>query len=263
MLHHQRQGNGKTLIFIHGNSQSLKTWENLIQEPSLATYTLICVDLPGHGQSFRSTDPEKDYSLKGMSKNLKAFLDSQEEDYIIITNSLAGNLAAEVVTQLPQCKGLFLTGASIIGGKFTVPEIVMPSPYFPVTFTPDPNDADLEGFISTWALQIDNRSKDEFIKIFRDTDPILRVYLGMSIANSEWSDEMGNLKQLKYPVAVVYGEEEKIIFPDYLNRSDMKMWRNEVVKIPAAGHCCHLDQPEQLAGLINQYVQDIFRLAGS
>jgi len=53
--------------------------------------------------------------------------------------------------------------------------------------------------------------------------------------------------------------EEKIVFPGYLSRSAIKLWRGMVIQIPGAGHCCQLDKPAQLAGLINQYATEIFR----
>jgi pimeloyl-ACP methyl ester carboxylesterase len=156
-----------------------------------------------------------------------------------------------------------LTGASIIGEKVTVADIVKPNPFFSVTFTAQPTDEELEGLLSTWAVHIDEASKKNYIKMFLDTDPTVRTQLGTAIALADWSDEVANLEQLDYPVAVVYGADEKVVFPEHINKTDIKLWRNSIIEIPDAGHCCQLDQPAQLAGLINQYAADIFRSAGS
>jgi len=61
MLHSKCSGNGKTIVFIHGCSQSVDTWDKLIQEPLLISYSLLRVYMPGHGQSFWSNDPLPDY----------------------------------------------------------------------------------------------------------------------------------------------------------------------------------------------------------
>jgi pimeloyl-ACP methyl ester carboxylesterase len=106
MLYYKSTGSGKTIVFIHGNSQSAAIWDGLLDDPSLSGYRLVRLDLPGHGQSFRSTDPEKDYTLKGMAVHLLDFLQSFD-DYIIIISSLAGNVVAEIINQLKGCKGLF------------------------------------------------------------------------------------------------------------------------------------------------------------
>jgi pimeloyl-ACP methyl ester carboxylesterase len=262
MLYYKTTGSGKTIVFIHGNSQSTEIWNGFIDEPLLAGYKLVRVDLPGHGQSFRSIDPEKDYTLKGMATHLLDFL-QPFDDYIIVINSLAGNLVAEIITQLKGCKGFFLTGASIIGKKVTVADIVKPNPFFSVTFTAQPTDEELEGLLTTWAVHINEASKKDYIKLFWATDPAVRTQLGVAIALADWSDEVANLEQLEYPVAVVYGAEEKVVFADHLNKTDIKLWRDSIIEIPDAGHCCQLDQPAQLAGLISRYAADIFRSAGS
>lgn len=259
MLYSKCTGTGKTIVFIHGNSQSSATWNQLIKEPSLKYYRLLCVDLPGHGQSFRSTEPQKDYTLKGMAEHLKYFLDSLTEEYIIIANSLGCNFASEIITQLTNCKGLFLTGASVIGANLTVPEIVQPNPYVAAIFTHNPTDQMLEGLIGDLTTHIEESVKADYIRTFRDTDPAFRTEIGIAISRGEWSDEVANLEQLKYTIAIVYGAEEKIIFPDYLNKFAIKMWKEEIIKIPAAGHCPQLDRPAYLAGLINQYATAVFR----
>ena len=264
MLYQQKSGSGPTIIFIHGNSQSSAIWDGLINERALAGYTLACLDLPGHGQSFHSNASEKDYTLKGMADLLKEFLlKTYTEQYIIVASSLGTNMIAEVITQLPQCKGLVLTGTCVMGSKFTVPEIVQPNPHFGVTFAVSPTDEELEGFLGTWAVRIEGELKQRCIRMFRETDPELRIQMGIAIAEGDWSDEVGNLEQLTYPVAVVYGKDERIIFPEYLKRSAINIWKGNVITIPGAGHCCQLDQPEVLAELIRQYASEIFKSADS
>ena len=263
MLYYKQTGSGKTIIFIHGNSQSLEIWNKLIIETALAGYTLLALDMPGHGRSFRSEKPEIDYTLKGIAAHLKEFLEQLTGEYIIVANSLATNLISEVITRLPQCRGLFLTGACVIGPGYPIPVIVQPSPYFGVTFAPDPTDEDLDGLISTQAENMAGALKNTCIQMFSDTDPALRIQEGISLSLGDWTDEVANLEKLKYPVAIVYGEQEKIVYPDYLSSSSIMMWKDRIIKIPGAGHCCQLDQPKKLAELIADYVEDIFRSAGS
>src|SRR5665213_1554079 len=99
MLYQQKSGSGPTIIFIHGNSQSSAIWDGLINERALAGYTLACLALPGHGQSFHSNASENDYTLKGMADLLKEFLlKTYTEQYIIVASSLGTNMIAEVIT---------------------------------------------------------------------------------------------------------------------------------------------------------------------
>jgi len=259
MLHSKCSGNGKTIVFIHGCSQSVDTWDKLIQEPLLISYSLLRVDLPGHGQSFWSNDPGKDYTLKGMGVHLKGFLASIAEDFVVVTNSLAGNVVAEVILQLDHCKGLFLTGSSVTGHQFSVSEIAQPNPYFGVTFSADPEEEELEGLVNILVADHSESLKLMLVEMFRNTDPKVRLQLGDAIANGDWGEEVDNLKKLGYPVAVIYGALEKVIFPAYLNRAEIGMWKDQIIMIPDAGHCCQLDQPAVLAGLIHEYATECFR----
>lgn len=264
MLHQETKGSGNnTIVFIHGASQSAEIWGTLINEPLLAGYRSICIDLPGHGLSFRSPEPDKDYTLKGMAIHLKHFLLSLDEDYIIVTSSLAGNIVAEIITELPCCKGLVLTGSSVIGQKISIDQIVKPNPYLEVTFTAHPTCEMMDGLLSTWAESMNESLRSNCMKMFSNTDPAVRTELGAAIARADWSDEIHNLELMGYPIAIVYGLEEKIIYPDYLNKTNIRMWQNGIIKISDAGHCCQLDQPAVLAELISNYATDIFRPTGS
>jgi len=258
MLYSKRSGEGKTIVFIHGSSQSMVAWDRLVMEPVLALYSLLRVDLPGHGQSFWSEDPQRDYSLKGMAVHLEGFLGAIEEDFVVVTNSLAGNLVAEIIFRLKKCKGLFLTGPSVIGHQFSVSEIAQPNPYFGVTFSADPEKEELEGLAGTLVADPSVSLKLKVIEMFRNTDPKVRLQLGVSIGSGDWGEEVDNLEKLSYPVAVVYGALEQVIFPDYLEGTKIDMWRDKVIKIPGAGHCCHLDKPAVLATLIHEYASTQF-----
>src|ERR1035437_7161806 len=121
-LYHEVKGNqNKSIIFIHGISQSTVTWDDVISNKALQnSYTLITIDLPGHGNSFRSEEPEKDYSFKGIAKHIANLINSiSEEKYIIVATSLGTNIAAETLPLLKNCKGFFLIGACIIGHNYS------------------------------------------------------------------------------------------------------------------------------------------------
>lgn len=113
------------------------------------------------------------------------------------------------------------------------------------------------------ATHMEASVKAAYAQTFRDTDPVFRMVSGIAMSKRGWSDEAANLEQLEYPVAIIHGAEEKIIFPGYLERVAIGTWRDEIIKISAASHCPQLDRPESLADLIHQYAKEIFISAGS
>ncbi|MDB5025399.1 MAG: alpha/beta hydrolase fold protein [Mucilaginibacter sp.] len=261
MLYSQTKGiANKYIIFLHGNSQSLETWDSLIIEESLNNYTLITVDLQGHGKSDRSIKPETEYTLKGMGIQIHDFIASyQDFDYIIVANSIATNFVAEIAPDLINCKGLFFTGACIIGESFTLADIFQPNPNLAASFIPYPTDEELNLLINDIAYSIPDELKQKCKNIFLSTDPSFRPILSEAIAAEDWSDEIKNLENINVPIAIVYGEKEKINHVNYLRRSAIKKWKNEILLIPGAGHCIQLDQPKLLSEMINDFAKDCFK----
>ena len=49
-IHYRDEGKGKCIVLLHGFPESLQIWDNFVTELQ-KDYRVICVDLPGHGES--------------------------------------------------------------------------------------------------------------------------------------------------------------------------------------------------------------------
>lgn len=260
MLFHQITGTGPVIVFIHGNSQAHAVWDQVTACEALAGYTKISVDLPGHGRSFRSNKPEKDYTLQGMAEHVKNFLDQyREQGYLVVSSSLAGNYIGETALELVNCKGVFLTGTCIVGQGISPADFVLPNPNFGPTFAERPEAAELAALMADEADTITAELEARLTVMYWATDPQLRLQLGASVAQKDYGDEIGDLKEAQLPLAVVYGAEDKLISTGYLQNAGLQLWRNEIIKIAGAGHCCQLDKPETIAGLIGEFAAGCFK----
>lgn len=262
MLNYKTTGSGKKQIFfVHGNSQSLETWNEVVNQPSLSeNYTLIAIDLPGHGDSFRSKDPKNDYSLKGMAIHLKEFISGfNKQNYIIVANSLGANLVGEIAADFTNCKGIMLTGSSAIGKNLTVPDIIKPNPNVTALFMPTPTEEQIDLLIADVACNLPEELKTRVKNSFAKTDPEFRTSMAEAITNQLYSDELLNLEKSKIPVAVVFGAEEKLCFTDYLDKIPFTKWKNKTFLIENSGHFSQLDQPQVLTELINEFAEDCFK----
>jgi len=260
MLYSQVQGvNTKQIILIHGNSQSLHLWDDvvsLLQDQ----FRLIAVDLPGHGNSFISKQPDKDYSIQGMAIHLKEFILQQSlNEYIIVANSLASSLVGEITSSLINCKGIFLIGANIIGESLGVPDIFTANSNLSVFFSANPIDEDVDKMIKEGSYYASDNSIKKCREIFKKTDPAFRQHIFASLSKQEWTDEIKNLKEINIPIAIIYGEAEKFINVNYLDKSSLKKWRDNIILIKEAGHLVQNDQPKALAALIKEFTKDCFK----
>jgi pimeloyl-ACP methyl ester carboxylesterase len=262
MLNYRLKGKGtKQIIFVHGNSQSLELWDDVIDSEDLQSeFLLIAVDLPGHGKSFKSKQPEKDYSIQGMAGYLKEFiLQYSNSKYIIVANSAGTVLMGEIVHLLFNCKGIFLTGANIIGENITPADILQPNPNLTPFFISSPTDEDLNRWIDEGSCNLSNDIKERIKEVYRQTDPCFREQWFASISRQEWTDELENLNTLAAPVAIVYGQADKFTHIHYLDKSALKKWKNKIIAIPEAGHLLQYDKPKILAQLIKEFAEDCFK----
>jgi len=259
MLNYQVTGdNDKTIIFVHGNSQALQTWDYVIKEDALKDYSKIAVDLPGHGLSFHSSQPAVDYTLKGLAAQLMDFLKTfPDKEYILVGTSLGTNLIGELTPFPKNCKGVFLLAAMVASADSQVGQIVQANPAANAAFTASPSDAEIDAFVSS-ALYINDSAKvAEYKREFTSTDPNVRSTLAASIGSRGWIDEIANLNAANIPIGVAYGKEEKLVVSDYLHSTDLKLWSDQIFSIDNAGHAAHVDQPNATANLIAKFAEPI------
>ncbi|MCR8557332.1 alpha/beta hydrolase [Mucilaginibacter sp. BJC16-A38] len=258
MLYSEITGNGqKTIIFIHGNSQSLHTWDKVIQHPWLTDYTRIMVDLPGHGRSFSSTNPEADYSAQGLALHLREFLEQySDRSYVLVGTSLGTSIISGMNPFPSACKGAFLSGAMLSSKNITVKDMVQPGRSVAAAFKADATDEEIDELTDNFIFRADKAVKDHYKSVYRSTDPNLRAYLGKSLSKPPEIDKIANLTAAGIPVAVVYGQQERIVQTDYLKRTELPLWKNQIFKIQDAGHCAELDQPSAMARLISEFTEN-------
>lgn len=246
---------GKTVIFIHQSSGSSDIWRQQLSDPQLKAHSLICIDLPGHGVAPR----EDFYSLPAVAASLlDAIHETGETDYVLAGISISCNLIAEIAPQLKGCKGIFLTGAGLIGGTITPADVMLPFEQAGVLFEEVPSEADLVAYQKALTCFENDTLLHSLCEAFRSTDAKFRTGMAGSLGKGEWSDEISNLANAGLPVALIYGAEERIINTDRISAVQLPKWRNEIQRIPAAGHLAHLDQPEKFNRLLREFLDEIF-----
>jgi pimeloyl-ACP methyl ester carboxylesterase len=83
----------------------------------------------------------------------------------------------------------------------------------------------------------------------------------MSIQRQQFSDEIGLLQQLDLPLLIIFGKDEKVVDPDYLDDAPLKLWQNMIYKIAGASHLVNIDRPEEFNTLVASYAVDMFKLS--
>jgi len=99
-------GNGNAIVLLHGFLESKAIWEDFT-EKLCCEFTIIAIDLPGHGGS-----PVIDgtHTMQLMAETVKAVLDAESiHSTIIVGHSMGGYVALQFASDYPEIiKGLVL-----------------------------------------------------------------------------------------------------------------------------------------------------------
>lgn len=98
-LFYTTKGTGNPLVFLHGFLESTKIWEPFIEKLS-AKRQVICIDLPGHGQSGNISDV---HTMELMADAVEAILQHLKiEQASLVGHSMGGYVSLAFMEKFPE-----------------------------------------------------------------------------------------------------------------------------------------------------------------
>jgi pimeloyl-ACP methyl ester carboxylesterase len=95
-------GEGRSLVLVHGITESRRTWDPLVAPLIAAGYRVTAIDLRGHGDSSRTAP----YDLATMAGDLAAVLEHEGlDDALLVGHSLGGAVVTAYAAGGP-CRGV-------------------------------------------------------------------------------------------------------------------------------------------------------------
>jgi pimeloyl-ACP methyl ester carboxylesterase len=220
--------NGKTLVLLHGVNDQAGTWAAVV--PLLARdYRLIIPDLAGHGESEPKSGP---ITFAAMLKQVDAIVTSEAKGKVTVAgNSMGGWIAMLYALEHPaKVERLVLEDASGLAWDLSKVPLrptnreeaiaLMHAVYGPETKTPDEL---LDSLLS------------------RKNPPLSRI--GLPDVMQHLVD--ARLKELKVPVAIVWGRDDGILSLDYAKALHEKIAGSTLTILDGAAHIPHRQQPEK------------------
>jgi pimeloyl-ACP methyl ester carboxylesterase len=252
------EGTGIPVVFVHGNSLSSRSFLHQLQSDLGKQYRLLALDLPGHGMSSASNNPQKDYSLDGLASLLLRFAErTQAEGGFFVGWSLGGHILLEAAQSLDTAGGFVIFGTPPLDYPPDVSEAFMDHPASALMFKPEQNDEERETVLQALFREEAPSIPASFREDLASADPVMREMLGRQISEGGYKDEKKIVATLSTPLAVLHGTEEQLVKRPYFDKLSFRnLWRKTVVEIPSAGHAPQWEQPDLFNDLLKKFIEE-------
>jgi|SRR5580658_4630134 pimeloyl-ACP methyl ester carboxylesterase len=251
-------GGGRSVVFVHGNSSSARTWRPLLDGSFGQRFLCLALDLPGHGDSPPATD-HSTYSLPGYAAVLAEFARATgAADAVFVGWSLGGHIVIEAAPALPEAAGFVIFGTPPVASAAQMADAFLPNPVMNTGFTADVSPDEALAYARSFSGPGSALVMDEFTADIARTDGAARTGLLASVGEGRFADQVAIAASIGRPLAILHGQGEQLVSLSYLRRLKIPgLWRGGVQVIAGAGHALHQEQPGELASLLEQFITDL------
>lgn len=244
-----------TIVFIHGNSLSAKTFEKQIGFSSEFEY--LALDLPGHGQNVSQDYSENDFCIESyVNIVIEKVSSCLSENILLVGHSLGGHIAIEAAPSLKKVKGLLIFGTPPVGKPPAMDKAFLPHPAMPFLFQEQWSDDELRQLIG--ALTKDKNIAEIIKRELLLSKGKARTGLLSCIGAGKHLDELDIVGNLKIPIAILHGENDSLINSHYFSEISLPtLWRNKLHVVPDAGHCLQMEMPRAFNDLLLQFCNEV------
>lgn len=265
-LHVVRSGSGAPLLLLHGFTGSVETWAPLRAELS-DRFTILAVDLPGHGSSGAPTDSAR-YALSRFADDLVLLLDTLGiERAAVLGYSMGGRAALQLTLRYPARVAALVLESTSPGISEPVERA---SRVAADSVLADTIESDgVAAFVDRWerlplwdsqaALPEESRAR---LRAQRSTNRALGLASSLrgAGAGSETS-LIDRLSEVRVPTLLVTGGLD----PKYVDLGRLmkvSVPRATMAVVSGAGHAVHLERPAEFAALVKQFLDSAALEAG-
>lgn len=252
----QVEGDGPPVVLLHGFTSSGQTWESLVHELA-DTYTVISIDLPGHG---KTVTPDR--NMKECCTDLAFLLQSLRYTRVhMIGYSMGGRVALSFAYYYPELvKSLLLESASP-GLRTEKDRFKRKSKDEKLARTIEENG--IFSFVAYWEnipLFASQRSLPEEVRVKVQEERLAQNEKGlaMSLRKMGTGSQISlwnKLQEIQTSTMLLVGEyDDKFVMINQEMQRKLPTASLEVV--PGAGHTVHLERPNVFSTLVRQFLNE-------
>ena len=239
----------KTILFVHGNSLSSKSFIEQFQSEKFKDLRLIALDLPGHGDSEKLNN----YNIPVLASYLSGFVKKLAlKDFILVGHSLGGHIVSHTLKELDP-KAIVLIANTPIATQADIPNLFLPHPNLALINKYPISKSEVIELINSYFKTTKDYQAE--ISDFLNTDKNFKTTFVKSLVDAKFENEIELIKQKKIPVLMTTGAEDGFINPEYLESLSLKLWKDKVHYLPG-GHCLLKDNPNDFNNLLYSLISE-------
>ncbi len=247
-------GKGNTLVLLHGFTETIKIWDYFSEYLS-KKFRVICIDLPGHGES---DCIDNIHSMELISDILKSLLDKLSIDKcVMIGHSMGGYVSLAFARKYGKLlSGLGLFHSSVYSDSEQAKEARMRA----IEIVRNDHHAFLAGFIQDlFAPENKEIFKKEIDNLVKDAkqmskEAIIAAQMGMI----ERHDSKDILVNAKYPVMFIAGHKDSRIPVKDIQSQLILPETSYSLLLKNAGHMGYLEEKEKTLHFIKAFTETCF-----
>lgn len=272
-----------TLLLIHGNSLSSKVFRHIFESKAITScWRVVAFDLPGHGSSSKSPNPENSYHMRGYADLAIHILHHLNIDSVVVFGwSLGGHIAIEMIDLLkaPEHQNIKILGAMLTGtapalGKEQVAEAFRVSEdgglgyagmkdwtdEIALVFAQNSAAAGKPEYFESWMLA-DAKSTDGRARVMMMQR---MVEVGNGAEGAVGADQRKVVESEDVLIAVVNGGDEQFINVDYVDGIRWKnLWRGKCMRLEGLHHAPFWEKPDLFEGILVDFMKDAEKVSVS
>lgn len=244
---------GPPVVLIHGYTDNARDWVPLI--PYLSKkFRLIVVDIRGHG---RSDKPECCYTRIDFAYDIKLLLDTLHIPRADIVGHSLGSMITQVLAEewpdrVRKVVLISSTGGPRVGSVPKKPTLDYAAE---IRKLKEPIDPDSPFMVAWWDSP--KPVNQEFIRRQRrDSAQIpLSVWLAVLEQGANPADIQRGLPKLEAPTLLIWGSDDPIMGEEVRQTLREGLPKASVKMFEGLGHNPFWEEPEAVAGVLNQFLQ--------
>ncbi len=246
------EGQGPTLLFLHGFAESHKIWERQIVHFSAKGHSVLAIDLPGFGAS----DVWPDISIDEMAALVYELLYQENiHSCIVFGHSMGGYVALSLASQFPDC----ISGMGLIHSHpFADPEERRAARQKSIRFIQETGNVPYlkQLFPTFFAAGFLQNHPEILDHLMADASAFSDEGITAALAAMASRRDLSNvLEHIYQPVLFVLGLEDQLIPPTEAMLSQTALPDKAVIHLlDGIGHMVLYEAPEQLDQILEEFI---------